>query len=250
MKKFYSFLIIVFVFASCRNLPMGYISTNQNAPLLTEAKEVQLMGTFGSDHVEAQIAFSPIEHVGLLGNLHATSYGTTPEIGVGYYHKTKNDYILEYYAIFSNSQNIKKRTYPTMFFYKNQIEIDMKSNYNSYGLQTNIGKVNEDFTWSLSLGFKNVNFSDFYYKEKISEFPKSPSTPQLISDSTYLLKSKSQNFIIIAPSIKFGKGWIKYFGQISLHFMLSGNGSSLKTPPFYRTFIFTNGILLDLKYKK
>lgn len=241
-KYFYLSIIAILMLSSC-SIPKGYITTSQNVPLLSEANDLHAVATVGSNHFEAQVAYSPIKHIGVIGNLYALKGGSTADIGIGYNFKDKNDNIYEFYALYNGTSYSKNRTYGTLYtFNEHDYKIDMSMKYSGFGIQANIGKTFKKSTFALGIVFKNVNYSNFRYHFIDQSYPKS-LTPVIGIDTNYVLNSKNQSIITFSPTFKYGNV-IKYFCQFNVSLMLN-DPPSINKRPFYNILVFTNGILID-----
>ena len=103
---------ILLIFSACNVYqPIGYRSITLNVPLLNEQYELQSSFQLGGENIDIQTAFSPLNHLGIIGSLHDAPKLTVPtfELGAGYYKNLRNGFSLEAYGFFQNlSLRIKK----------------------------------------------------------------------------------------------------------------------------------------------
>jgi hypothetical protein len=261
--KLYFILIgfISVVITSCAVKPVGYIPLTQNVPLLQKQYEVQGFVTAGFNHMEEQVAFSPLKHIGVIGNFYQrfdkiqNSYDF--EAGIGYYKLLKNNLEFEIYGIYTKSKNRTLMTEnidhpannPMSAGWSDDDKIvyhNFLADYTGTSLQFNFGKhFSRHFDLGLCLRYSLLNYSDFYDHTKIKN-----GTFGTTYEDIYL-KSRYQSMCTIAPTIKVGLKNIKYFAQLGIHLnMNTDNNKNTVTPPYYFPVVFTNGIILNLNFAK
>jgi hypothetical protein len=115
MKKFFAYLLVLFVLASCSH--SYYIPTTANVPLLKEKNEVRatLSGGGGSDisTVDFQAAYSVTNHVAVMTNFmsargsdedeNSRGNGSCFELGAGYFTALEEKGVFEVYGGFGFS---------------------------------------------------------------------------------------------------------------------------------------------------
>ncbi len=109
-------MVVMVVFAlSCT--PKYYFPTMHNVPLITERNEIQAGGYFTFTDASANLAGSPLKHLGLQVNMNkiismafgrgVTSVQSLSEAGIGFYTMVHKEFVIESYLVsaIGNSKN-------------------------------------------------------------------------------------------------------------------------------------------------
>lgn len=183
--KLLIFFLILFTL-SCSPI---YVPTSINTPLFEEAGEIQFSGYTGTHQLQARVAYSPVNHIGLMFNTAFNNQRNLDwfyndkssfyELGLGYYKKIDNNFVFETYAGLGRGKmqysdfNNKIEKYeiqkffliPTFGFVSEYLDIGFSLrylNYSSFNVSENL---NSDFIEpciTLKAGVDNLKIiSDF-----------------------------------------------------------------------------------------
>ena len=140
-KAFSVFILFLttILFAGCRTY--SFVPQTQNVPLFTEKHQLQADATLAPCAMDLQVAYSPINHLGVLLNAQKAFNYFKPEIAAGTFYAINNKYVGEIYGGFSTSDLKANYSHQTM-------DIDEQYsvthyithiNENNYFFQPNIG---------------------------------------------------------------------------------------------------------------
>lgn len=160
--KLFIFALIIII-SSCSPI---YVPTSINTPLFEEAGEVQFSGYTGTHQLQARIAYTPVNHIGLMFNTAFNNHryldwfyndkSTFFELGIGYYSKLSENFVFETYGGYGKG---------TMQYsdYYDQIEIyDVQKIF----LAPAVGFVSEYLDIGFSLRY--LNYTSFNESENLN----------------------------------------------------------------------------------
>ncbi len=161
------------IFSSCETIL--YTANQPNVPLFNDNNKHQIKaeGTFGTAGFETRLAYSPVNHLGIIFNGSFLTYNQRKqyfrEIGIGGYGKMNKTVVYEVYGGYgygTSSDTAGLTGFPAVF---------SRSSYGAYNrwfLQTNIGYISEIFEGGFAMRFSNVKFTelrDTYMQSTTSE---------------------------------------------------------------------------------
>lgn len=190
-SKYFVFISFIFLFISCAPV---YIPNAVNTPMFREQHDASLQGSAGLNGYDVQTAYSPIKHLGIMGNIsfyESNNYSYNfYEGGAGYYNTFEEFGCYEVYGGFGNGKST---------LYKNIFADTITGQYNRIFLQPSIGIKNNVIEASFATRFSYV---DMYHLK----FDYANNTP-----GTAL-------FIEPAFSMKVGYKFAKFFMQFGYSF--------------------------------
>lgn len=168
-RSFVGVISLIIALASCSYYqPVAYDITTPNVPLLESPGDFQGMGAIGINHVEGQLAVSPVNHVALMGNFYAgIGDMKSNSFGIGTYYRLNSRFLFELYALSgkaSNSREVSVTRSP--LFSSNNYKDDhfLDNNYLYEKLQLNVGfNWNERGTYFFSSGFTRTRNHHYDY---------------------------------------------------------------------------------------
>lgn len=201
-------LSVVLAITGCTSLSrIGYRTTTQHTPFLTEAGEVKAQGGFAFNHSEMIVAVSPIKHVGFLGNYYSQKFGNSRDFGIGAYNKWGSSFITEAYFILGDSRyNQSKRD--TINVYMSEEERvyigDVSFDYKKRGLQLNLAYTYKQVKIGVGLNWQHVDYRNYSLQEQW--YSKEDYYHQrfiLESDESVYFGNQKFDVLTIAPTIQY-----------------------------------------------
>jgi hypothetical protein len=227
-----------------------------NTPMLDSTQDMKLTGTLGFNHVEGQIAYSPINHFAIIGDYIAYTDTITHnyEVGFGYYGKIKS-LGYELYGTFSKAMryhfNDYKNDNPIFVSYSGTNYFISKSH--SFSILSNINlPINNHWKFALAAKYQIAVYDFFQFHQTIVSYDNFISTnPPIksISDKYHSLQNPYQQFIYIAPTFQYRNKNFIFFSQLSICTNISMNGG-ITAAPYYMPLLWSNGIAIQFNWKK
>ena len=258
MKRVFQFSLIVLILSSCAAERSGYIPSGQcffinHTPMLDSAGDVRGIYTIGINHIEGQLAYSPINHFEVIGDMYrffdtSISNVSSYEVGAGYYSKVlKNNF--EILAAFSKSFQKHYNTYDWNF-------LNSDEGVNSYYLKNHSFSILLNYkvplsinsnSWCFIASIKNeAAFYDNFHYLKLVKMDNGSLNHQakFIYENDLNLTNKLIDFIYIAPTIEYSKNGLTFFTQGAFRHNLN----EIYNFQFYRNFQISMGIGIHLNY--
>lgn len=220
-------VFLLLLLSSCS--PTYYVPNTSNVPLLSEKGETKISAMFGSvlDHdYELQIAHSPVDNIGLIGNFYYGSETSTGkgdgqfvELGAGYYTTlSERDYLLfETYALLGAGRVVNS------FSSSDKIG-ELRANAARIGIQPAIGLKIKWVEIALSGRVAFLNFFNVTGDLRNSN-----------DDSSYVERLRRNNqHILIEPGLTLRAGLknVKLQGQYLLSYPIVGRYSRFEDMRF------------------
>jgi hypothetical protein len=228
--------------------------TTQNIPLLEEAGEVQAHGAAGFNHVEGVFAISPINHVGIIGSSYVNSTrGKTDEIGLGFYYKFKNNFLIESYATIGRSaysaiSDIEGDGTDFFVDYRTRTTNDFK--YSARSVQLNVGYLRNRVAFSLSTKLTKANYDYYMYSKEV--YSEGLMENQHVVESYFFnsFENKQFNALTIAPTFSFKQGLFYFQTQLVFTNFIGNEIPNEPNGRFIPKAIWSTSIGLDIKTKE
>jgi hypothetical protein len=168
MKKNYDYFKICFVsislsviFSSCQTVL--YTANQPNVPLFNgdNKQQIKAEGTYGTAGIETKIAYSPINHLGIIVNGSFLTANQKKqyfrEIGIGGYGKLDKSIVYELYGGYGYGTSSDTAGLTGLFY--SEFSRSSYGAFNRWFLQTNIGYVTKNFEGGFAMRFSNVKFT-------------------------------------------------------------------------------------------
>lgn len=183
--KLFIFALIIII-SSCSPI---YVPTSINTPLFEEAGEVQFSGYTGTHQLQARIAYTPVNHIGLMFNTAFNNHryldwfyndkSTFFELGIGYYSKLSENFVFETYGGYGKGTMQYSDYYdqidiydvqkifltPAVGFVSEYLDVGFSLRYLNYTSFNDSENLNSDFIepcMTLKAGVDNIKLiSDF-----------------------------------------------------------------------------------------
>ena len=212
-------LAFAVIFSSCETVL--YTANQPNVPLFNDNNKQQIKaeGSFGTAGIETRIAYSPVNHFGIIVNGSFLTNNQRKqyfrEIGIGGYGKMNKTVVYEMYGGYGYGTSSDTAG---LTGFLSEFSRSSYGAYNRWFLQTNIGYISEIFEGGFVMRFSNVKFTE-------------------LRDS-YILNSTSEcTFFEPALVGKIGGENLKFVTSMTFPMRLSG------TPQFgFNTYTITMGI--------
>lgn len=208
-------LIVTLLVTGCSYYSHSFLPQTQNVPLFNGKEQFRVNPSFSYHSIDVNLAYSPINHFGIIGNLQ-TDYKTfVPEIGFGTFLPIQKQLIFELYGGYGyESKKYKERGSSFNLFFKDGYK-DVNCNVmaHKYFGQLNIGYIiNSHFEIAFSLKSEYWDYYSYNFLYKRYEY-------DLQSQNMYLDHIDSTHYspfnqFTIEPAISLRAGW-KY-GKIML----------------------------------
>ncbi len=250
--KLLAVAVCMHLLESCSPKYVGYVTSTQNIPLLSERNQGQIMGAIGLNHAEGQASFSPIKHIALMGNLYGGVNGGSSELGGGLYTSTKSGFVFEAYALYINADMSRESTRVYRFL-SEHVDAEVKSlkaQYDGYSGQFDIGyKIPSVDMGNASIGigvkYSQVNYDKFDYKR--SYYTHWEEGDQRMTDHLQInLPQSKVTFVSISPTAHIGFGPVQLFLQFSTHISLNNFKPGQNSFPLYSKNWLTAGFEIRL----
>jgi hypothetical protein len=220
--KYYYIILLVISLSifSCLSI---YIPDSVNTPLFKEAGELQISGYTGTRTIQARLAYTPINHFGMIAN---SSYNISTilqevynnrsfnyEFGLGYYTKFADYMVFETYGgigagslkyseheqskLFKNKQR-KYFITPTIGYVSTFFDAGFSTRFTNISLYNETEDLNGIFiepSLTFKLGFENLKFIfDFGRSIDISKSNELPYFPYFMNIGGQLSLFKNKKF--------------------------------------------------------
>ena len=96
MKKFIALSFVSITLMSCYT--HSFTPQTQNVPLFTEKGELEFNVAHSYRSADHQIAYSPLQNIGVMSNIAITPYSIVPEIGIGTYGSINKKSVFEIFS--------------------------------------------------------------------------------------------------------------------------------------------------------
>src|SRR5690554_5428391 len=163
--SYYLFIFISVLMVACS--PKYYTPNTQNVALISQQGETDLNVSGNGNQVEFQGAYGVSDKIAILANGGLFipkdldngngGSGNFIEFGAGYFHKVKQDFVFETYALlgFGSFENHMPSTTSS----NPQTEGDISANILRFGIQPNFGYKSENFEAAISTRFLGLNYN-------------------------------------------------------------------------------------------
>ncbi len=252
MKKFIALSFVSITLMSCYT--HSFTPQTQNVPLFTEKGELEFNVAHSYRSADHQIAYSPLQNIGVMSNIAITPYSIVPEIGIGTYGSINKKSVFEIFSgyafcryVFHDSNAVINFPQFSSIGYKTDILA------NRFFIQPVIGqKFSDKVSLSLSAKFCYWQFLQYnYYGNAIEKYEKNGTIYHVLTnDSIY---NSNVDKFTIEPSITLKVGGA--YGKVMLQtgFYYTYKNSNEAEP--YRSFplFIRAGFNLNLnltKFKK
>ena len=257
MRINFLFFIPFFLLVSCA--PNFHIFNSTNAPCINEKGQTNANLFAGLDHGEAQLAFSPLNHLGIMSNSYWTSksslsYGTNLiEGAIGTYFDLGEDWNIDFYGGAGYGERAYKADpsskLPLTYLKLNTY--DIQTYYSKYFLQSSVFLKDENLEYSFSLQTTVFNFDNVHFYEEMASSNQNP----LGKTFNYNFNNKNAINFNTAFTLKYGFRNLKFIAQVANNFRLYNPFfSELRVDaqiPFNRRYIELNvGVQLALTFRR
>lgn len=210
MKNTLKFCLIFFstsaLFTGCYTT--SFLPQSQNVPLFTKEKEVRINPTHSLRAFDLQLAYAPINHMGIIANVQATPRYYMAEIGAGAFHSSNNFLVTEIYLGLGTGRlkdSIIYHDTPILPSDDRYLGIDMTA-YKIF-LQPNLGiKFSEKMNLSFSAKCIYWHYPNYYYNYERWERVHNSSGPPSVLAYEEKINAKNVTEITIEPAITFRAG--------------------------------------------
>lgn len=208
---------------SCSLYNYTYIQTPVSVPDLAESGDLKVQGSVNPKGFYAEIAYSPIQHLGVL--ITATSAFDkevkSADVGLGYYF-IKKDYLFSIYGGVGFGDLVNKGESKEWFGMDTKAW-DNSSNYNKLYLQASLGKnFGKFFRLSIAMRASYVMFNSYQYRYDYKNYTDEKSYYKLDEEFDTLQLSSNASALIIDPAVMatfFQSKRFTFTAQIGLCFL-------------------------------
>lgn len=179
-----SYILFLIILSSCARHSL-YVPTMPNTPNFNGTNKYQANVGLGLDHADLQIAASPINHIGFMGNAYLSPLGNNGDVSIGYY-LTKNKMGFDLFAgIGGGSRNYNKESFGLTWSSKSDYTRWFVSNeYHKYLLQSSFYLTfdrGNQISFTIRSSF--IQYQKFWLKTEIYEDGRSYPNPLLIREN-------------------------------------------------------------------
>ncbi len=214
IKKAGILFVTILIISSCKN--HSFLPQVQNTPVFTEENNIEVNAAVSTKTLDAQLAYSPIKHFGIMANM-AMSYDgmVSPEIGLGAYNAFENRLYLGLYGGYAYCEynyNRQKEFHTILSIDNFYYNYDIKIKANRIFLQPQISMLFTDkMNLTFSVKLSNWFVSDYYYRvDRYDHYsgPVDPQDPTSVwkKSGTDTVNVKNSNSYTVEPSLTFKAG--------------------------------------------
>jgi hypothetical protein len=239
--------VVFSTITGCALLQPGYLTLTPSTPTIARQGEIRTFGTVSLNHLEGQIAGSPLPHLTLLANGYTGNGTRSHELGIGGYARMGKSLLVDA-AVFTTKARINNTdTMTTFSIFGMGTDIGVvKAEYGGLALQTNIsyGDFEREKTWkpTLSAGFKMhfVTYDHYHhfrgYEARVGGFTRGKSWTM----PDYM---KSEQFYTISVTCRAGDERFGVMAQFAFHNAVGRyKPGFIDNGPGYKLFWLTTGV--------
>lgn len=225
-KKLFFLLLsfACFLFTGCYTT--SFLPQTHNVPLFTEKNQVRINPTHSFRTFDLQLAYAPLNHLGVIANIQANPRYYMTEIGVGAFHSTNNFLVAEVYCGFGTGRlkdSIIYHDFPILPTDDRYLGIDIIAY--KFFIQPNIGvKFSEKMDLSFSTKCSYWSYPKYYYNYERWDRTIRGSGPPSILVYEQIINAKNVSEITIEPAITFRTG-----GEHTKFMIQAGASASVRT---------------------
>lgn len=239
--QLYVFLFFVSIaLSSCYTT--SFLPQTHNVPLFTKENQIRINPSHSFRTFDLQLAYAPINHLGIIANTHLTSRYNMTELGFGGFQSYDDKLILETYAGFGLSRfkaeiTTHSRT-PLGFNPIDDKEYVIDIYAHKYFLQQNFGlKFNEKNELAFSLKGTFWYFPKYYYDYEEWEYQNYSGTYRTLKDKDSVNVSKG-SAITLEPAITFKTGGEHTKFMVQTGICLPGTTDPIYPAPYRHTYAY------------
>jgi hypothetical protein len=257
MKSIYLTFFLLSLFLICLESchTHTFLPQTQNVPLFTKDSQLQVSSALTYRSAELQLAYSPLNHLGVIANGFLGNYSRMGELGVGAYYSYDNKFITEMYGGYGSGYNqakIKKESFGFNSLTQNgyyNYDINLKTNW--FFIQPDVGiRFNNKISLALSAKVCYWTFPKYYYYAE--RWESDHSNPSIV----YLGKKDSINItngkqVTFEPAITFKVGgkYAKFMIQTGVYMLNNVSKGSIN--PYNNFPVFVRlGMNADVDFSK
>ncbi|CAN5488626.1 hypothetical protein BH10BAC1_BH10BAC1_05150 [soil metagenome] len=214
----------------------SFLPQTHNVPLFTGEKQIRITPTHSIRAAELQLAYAPINHLGIIANIQATPRYYMPEIGVGAFYSTKNILVTEVYLGFGTGKLKDSLSYYDRLLSSSDKFLGIDITTYKFFLQPNLGvRFSEKIDLSFSAKCTYWYFPKYHYHYERWEYF-GTSSPRL--NYTEHVDEKDGYGITIEPAITFRIGGEHTKFMIQTGFSASHETGDLVLSPYRDNYAF------------
>ena len=204
----------------------SFLPQTQNVPLFTNKNQVRINPTHSFRTFELQLAYAPINHMGIIANIQASPRYYMTEIGAGAFYSKNNFIVTEVYCGLGTGRlkdSIIYHDFPVMPSDDRYLGIDITAY--KFFIQPNIGvKFSEKIDLSFSAKCTYWYYPNYYYNYERWDRTIRGSGPNSTYKYTEYINVKSGSEITIEPAITFRTG-----GEYTKFMIQTGISTPIRT---------------------
>ena len=255
MKNIYPSLFYGYLLTSLTSCySPTFIPQTHNVPLFTEKQELKANATINSKSLDLQVAYSPINYIGVLANAQFYKTRIHPEIAAGGFYCFNDKLVTELYLGYGTARikHETKRHSAAILGKVDDLEYNVDINAYKLFIQPDIGiKFNDDVNLSLSLKTTYWTFTNYYYhfeKWKYDNYGGQHRTLEHMDSIN--VKNDHQTTFEPALTLRCGNDVTKFMMQLGVAYNTRPLGSLdpyIDAPIFFRIGV---NISIDLNREK
>lgn len=217
---YFSFCFTSIIFTGCYTT--SFLPQSHNVPLFTKEKEVRINPTHSLRAFDLQLAYAPINHLGIIANVQATPRYYMAEIGAGAFYSTNSFLVTEVYCGFGTGRLKDSISYYDRIFSNDDKFLGIDITGYKLFIQPNIGvKFSDKVDLSFSTKCSYWYYPKYYYHyERWGQ--RGTSTSVLIYSEA--IDQKNGSAITIEPAITLRAG-----GKHTKFMIQTGISSCIRT---------------------
>ncbi|MEZ4799044.1 MAG: hypothetical protein R2809_04535 [Flavobacteriales bacterium] len=241
-------LFCVILTNSCSlNHPIGYRTTTPQITQFSERNEFNATSQVGLNHMEVQVGYAPIKHMGIMANAYLGSDFRTSEIGVGGNYTIKK-FNFELYGLKGSSildQYKTRELEPINYYAKKRIEVfNMSHEYYTKSLQLNTTFMEEFYSFSCAFKYTFAKYAELNYSYLNADVKYNQEL--IVFDDNSYSSTADRQFYALSFQATVGARKFRVFAQYTINRMVGEQFINPLTPPYYKRDLASLGLMLKL----